>query len=1256
MTFGRNLLITFAACMTLIEPCSAEAWPPLGDNPNFTHLMMDGAQDVGEVFAFAQDSKGFIWIGGKNGLARYDGYRFHIYLNSPTDPQSLSANYIRDIFEDSHGELWVATVNGGVSRLNRDRDNFDRIEYVNGSHSRHDSETIYHVMEDSYGNIWFAGDDGIGLYDRAQKKIVQQLQGSILDKYTVSGIAQDGDNGYAISTAGGFFYWNKHLNQLERFEYKANEPNGLPSNFVRSVITDSAGRIWLAHDKGLSRFDPHSKQFENFIITNAGTKAPGTPVWSIYQDKQNTLWLSTDGNGLMYFDPDTKRMGSYTSSAYPSSLSHSVVRRVFQDKAGDLWMGMFPIGVNHFDRSNNYMSLYNNFVRNREGMFRNQVWAFVEDEKGNLWLGIDSLGLVYFDRKHGTFSQTYEGFDFSKLNFPHTVLSLFKDSHQNLWFGSWAEGVGRLNLKTKQYDLFRTPQGSSKSVFPSRHVWSFMETRDGDIYIGTSGDGFVTYSYTTNEFTTHRRAAEADDKSLMADNVWFMHEGKDGILWMATSGGVLIYYPKTGEYQRYRHDSKDETSVAENRVTSLLEDSKGRMWVSTMGGGLDLWQPATHSFTHLRVNDGLISNSVHGVVEDRKGLLWVSARAGLSAFNADTHQLTNYTEKNWLQKGAFSDGAFLRLSTGELVFGGVNGFNIFDPEKMSTDTTVPPIYFTEFEVLNKPVLPTSADSPLKKSILDTNEIVLNHHQDVFSLAFAALNYRIYDDTRYRYFLEGFDNGWRDATNGNRVTYTHLDAGTYTFKVQASNRPDIWNDNQKSISIIILPAPWRTWWAYSLYVLFALSIGGWYLQAQRNKIRQSNLLNAKLLELDKLKDDFMANTSHELRTPVHGILGMVQALRDEVADELPAAARVKLEIIHACGRRLARLINDILDFSAIKKHELLLHCSCVKLGTLVSAVIAECQIHHANPAIQVDNQLKADLPLVYVDESKATTILHNIIANAFKFTEKGFIGITSLVTETQVCIEVADTGTGIDEKHLESVFASFEQIADSGARQKNGTGLGLAVCKYLAELHGGTLTVRSTLGVGSVFSVSLPRVTQQQLAEYQARQQSSTASAVPAIKASTATQDQAVAPPNIKLAAFYPKAHATNPNDAFVSTMVVDDEPVNRMVLRHMLLRRNHIVYEAVNGQEAVDAIEQGLHCDLVLLDVMMPVMSGIEASEKIRCKYSPEQLPIVFVTAKTQQQDRQQCLLAGGNAFLSKPVTADELLACMDHVFSRKIA
>jgi two-component system, sensor histidine kinase ChiS len=1061
---------------------------------------------------------------------------------------------------------------------------------------------------------------------------------------------------YLFATANGVFLWNKQNNNLEQFLPDANKPNSLPNKTVKVLFQDSYKNIWVGDESGLSRFIPSTKSFEKVLIENIVKEISGISIWKIFEDKNKILWLSTDGNGLMYFNPATGLLGSYSKTASPTSLSSSVSRYALEDKAGDFWIGSFPIGVNHYDRSNSYFSLYNNFIKGKDDIFKNQVWAFSEDKAGNLWLGVDSLGLAYFDRRNNRFSKSYDGFDFSDKGFPNTVLSLLEDNRGNLWCGTWAQGVTRFNLKTKSYTHFN-PKADKGSKFIGDSVWAIIEDNHGDILFATMNDGLIRYNYATDTFTNFRYVNESSN-SMNNNNAWSLFEAKDGRIWIGASRGINIYDPSTKQFIVYQNDPNNPKSLSHNTVQVIFEDSKNRIWIGTVAGGLNLWNPNTQSFTHVRATDGLGNDNVKSITEDSKGVLWIGTSAGITAYNPDNQTLQNYSHKNWLQEGEFSQRSAIKLHTGELAFGGANGFNIFNPQEVTRNEYIGPIYFTELEVFNQPVRAAKENSPIKKDILDAEEIVLTHRESFFSMAFTSINYRVYDDNKYRYKLEGLDSDWHPASPKNRITYTHLDAGTYKLKVMASNNNNLWSAEEKSIKIVLLPAPWATWWAYTIYFLLTISCISWYVIAQRNKIAHEKKLNNKLVELDKLKDDFLANTSHELRTPINGIIGLAEALRDGSAGPQSTAAVNNLGMIVSCGRRLERLINDILDFSKSKQSQFTLDYSCVDVYTLIEEVTNECKPTVIHDAVKIENMLSEDIAAIYADEYRTKHIFYNLMANAIKFTEFGSITITATETSDHINISIKDTGIGIAQEHLEHIYTSFKQLAESGAHTKSGTGLGLSITKYFVDAQGGNLTVESVLGSGSVFTVSLPKATAQQLSE---RKTSSlqtkntfslpngdeetslnTTNSEPKTAAQTSSTEQDILP------CFLPKDSEKKSGVLKTKILVVDDEAVNRMVLRHMLLKHDFIVYEACNGKEVVDAMHQGFKCDLVLLDIMMPKMSGTEACKEIRTRYAFHELPIIFVTAKTQVSDLVECFDVGGNDFLNKPVNREELYARTD--------
>jgi two-component system, sensor histidine kinase ChiS len=1246
-------IIVVALSLLVARFCLAGALGPLGLNPNFSHLMTGSHQSVGEVFAITQDKKGFLWFGGRTGLARYDGYRFNIYTNTPNDSTSIGSNYINDVFEDSVGELWIATQGGGVARLNRELDNFHTYRYEPEINQPRPTGIFKKIYEDEHHNLWILGAQGIALYDREQDTFNRYLHTSLLKDETSTDMLQISASEYLFTTVNGVYLWERETNTIEKFVPDANKIGSLPYAYTRTLFKDSSGNIWIGHEQGLCRYLPSSKTFEPMQTDNMDKKLQGAPVWKITEDKNKILWLSTDGNGLVWFNSATKELGHYNKTTLPSSLLTPVVRNTFQDRAGDLWVSSFPIGINHFDRSNAYFSLFSNFIRGPNDIFINQVWAFSEDTKRNLWVGIDTLGLVYFDRAKNTFTKKYDDFDFSNIGLPNTILSIFEDSRGTIWLGSWAQGIARFNIKTKTREIFN-PRYNKGSKFVGDSVWQIIESQNGDIIFATMNDGFIRYNYDTDSFTNFRHDPN-NTNSINSNNVWSVFETKAGLLWIGTINGASVYDPKTHQFKSYQNDPSDPKSLSHNDVMSFFEDAKGRLWISTTGGGLNLFHPNENTFTQVRAADGLNSDSVLGMLEDNDGMLWVSTRAGLTAFNPDKFTFQNYTSKNWLQEGEFSHGSYLKLSTGELAFGGVNGFNIFDPKNVASNDYSPPIFFTELEILNKPVRPARENSPLKKDILESEKIILTYKESTFSLSFTAINYRVYNDNLYKYKLDGFDSDWHAASRNNKATYSHLDPGTYQFTVMASNNNNLWSDQSKTIEIIVLPAPWQTWWAYCFYIIAIFSCIAWYANVQRKKILHEKQINNRLVEVDKLKDDFLANTSHELRTPINGIIGLTEALQEGSSGPQTQTALNNLGMILACGRRLERLINDILDYSKSKKAEFTLEYTCVNSYQLIHEIVTECRPTIVNNAVKIINNLSSNTPLLYCDSFRTKHIFYNLLANAVKFTEFGSITISAEETDTQLKISIKDTGIGIAEKNLSQIYNSFTQLGESGVHSKNGTGLGLAISKYFVDAQGGALTVDSIVGLGSTFTVSLPKATAQQIVdapEISATIEPKKMFMLNNYEVSVDTKNER--PENLiayeddknGLPIFFPKGYESVL--ALTKILVVDDETVNRMVLRHMLLKHNFVVYEACNGQEAVDAMHKGFKCDLILLDIMMPKMSGLEACKEIRTRYSLNELPIIFVSAKSRVDDLVECLNIEGNDFLSKPVNREELYARLD--------
>lgn len=1221
--------------------CACHAQAPLGNNPNFTSVKITAEQSVGEIVGITQDYKGFIWIVGSAGVSRYDGYRFHTY---PAEWNPLGESFLSDIYEDSYNELWISSPTEGVARLDRLTDTFITYTYNAAEKNTHVQNRYERIYEDDNRVLWFVGLGGVTQFDRQNNKLVRFLDDTPIAEKVIYDMLQIAPNEYIFATNDGIYKWHKVTSTLQHIP-PSDGANRLPSSIVRVLGKDSHGNIWVGHGNGLSQFYPASNTFSNIQIRNDIEGRTGISIWYMFIAPDDTVWLGTDGNGLVYYNPANETYGKYTKNNLSTSLGTTVVRSIYKDNLGDMWIGGYPTGLYHYDKSNNFVSLYSDFIRDPNDVFKNQVWAFVEDKNNNLWLGVDSLGLVYYDRKEAAFRREFEGIDLNDKNIPFSILSLFLDDKNNLWMGSWEQGISRFNLDTKSLTHFN-PQTDTNTAFPANSVWEIYQSSNGNIYFGTMSNGLIRFDGKDDKFTQFR-SDESNPNSIIDNTVWSILEDNTGKLWLATNEGISLFDPTSNTFKSIVHDPQNPESLASDRVMSFLQDSQNRIWVCTLKGGVNLFDPENNSFTHIQEKDGLISNDVKTIVEDNKGTMWISTNKGVSSYNPATGAIINYTEKNWLQKGEFSHGSSLKLQDGKIAFGGAFGFNIINPDLVSSNLYKPPLHLTELIVLNTPILARTKNPIIEKDILETDKITLNHKDSMISLFFTGLNYRVYQENKYQYKLLGFDKTWHYSRGETKAVYTRLGAGNYQFVVKAANNNDIWGEETILANIVVLPAPWLTWWAFGLYAVIIASLIAWYVAAQKDKIKRAEQLNKKLLELDKLKDDFLANTSHELRTPLNGIIGIAESMQEGVSGQLSRDVSQRLSMIVSCSRRLERMINNILDFAKVQKADFSLERECSYVYTLLMDVFTEVNSTAKSGQVHLYNRLSKKLPPVYCDVMRTQQIFYNLLSNALKFTEHGSVTITAHNDQKFVYVQVQDTGIGISEERRGELFSSFTQLSDSGAYTKSGIGLSLTMTKYFVELQGGTLTVESTEGKGSKFHVSLPLASKKQLSSYPTLNDEYTARLRQEVFQQAQNHKKRLPTPNqsreMKIPASFPPNYKKEKEHQHI--LVVDDEAINRMVLREMLLKQGYVVYEASNGQEFVEAINKGYRFDLVLLDIMMPKLSGMEACKQVREFYSPVELPIIFVSAKSQASDVVECFNNNGNDYLSKPVNREELLA-----------
>lgn len=1210
------------------KPASADVSTP---HYSFSHVLPDQVAAIGYINSIAQDADGFMWFGGANGLARYDGYQVRIYRKEDDNSRSLSHSYVNDIFLDADGNLWIAT-RKGINRYDADADSFTRFEVHHDAQTAVNADNIMEIEQTGDGLLWLGTQGGFFRFDVQQ----QQFKG-----YSFGGGEAQDDWVYALVKDNQGMLWLGHQKRgVIRFDPASEtmraygKDEGLMFLDVRELHVDSANNLWAgSYGGGLFMLDTAR---ERFVAVKHDTLEKSAVVWSVLEDRQHNLWIG-DGSAVYVRAPGTTHFARFSyDESEQGSPGNYVVNELFEDAAGDIWLGFFPSGVDVVDR---HASVFNNYryrAGNPNSITEGGVLSAVKDAAGKLWIGA-GYGLNHFDPITEQFTRyQYDPNNQQGLN-GNTVLSLAQDeSTHSLWLGILAGGLNRLDLVTGKFTHY-LPDKNNPDAIRGREPWSVARDNQGYLWIATE-EGLNRFDPRTGKFRYYLPPSEMlDGAQVLYSRVVYVD--RQNRVWVGTITGLYLFDPVSEQFvKRYRHQDGDLSSLGTDFVFVLYEDSRGNFWVGGDGGGLGLLDRDTGKFTTLTSKDGLVDDVIAGIIEDDQGYIWLGTQKGLSRFDYTNKQFRNFDKRHGLGDNLFNRNAPVKLNSGKLFFGNSKGFVTFDPAAISTNQIRPSVVLTDLFVLNKPVEVGPDNSLLNKSLNRTGEIHLTHKDSVITLQFAALNFQMSEENQYAYRLIGFDADWIQAGNKRTATYTNLDAGTYIFEVTAANNDGIWSDKRARLTIHVSPPPWRSGWAYILYALFALLLLLWFLRIQRMRLRyerqqveQERSLVRRLQQVDKLKDEFLANTSHELRTPLNGIIGLAESLLDGASGQLPSQAQYSLRLIAASGQRLSALVNDILDFSKLKNQSIALHKKPIDLRVLVDVVITLSRPLVGVKKIQLNNYIPSDLPAIYADEDRLLQILHNLIGNAVKFTHEGSVNVFAEVKDDQIRVQIADTGIGIPSEHLSDIFQAFHQVDSRIERAYGGTGLGLSITKQLVELHGGTISVESTPEQGSVFSVMLPMSLELPGESLELNTPEASAELVEQI-----VLDQ-------------PDSQVRTDDATYQGhILVVDDDSINRRVLVSHLALRNFRVTEASSGEEAIALVEQLGDVDLVLLDIMMPKMSGYETCKRLRESYRAYELPIIFLTARNQTHDLVMGFEVGANDYLTKPISKEELLARVD--------
>ncbi len=1221
---------SIAHLIVVLFSCSLSA-EELPIDIRFTHMISSKEDVVGEILVLHQDKFGFIWLGGKDGLARFDGYEYEIFRLDLNDPFSISNNVVNAIAEDDEGNLFLGT-NKGLNHFIRETKHFIRYEHDPKNLATMDHPRIISLHKEK-NILWIGTDNGLNSFDIQSKQFVRyprnEDENGLVSRY-VLGIESDGKDTLYISSGWGFKAWNRRTGQIDVYGAPGEPlPEGLPEGQVRTLLVESSGLIWVGTLSGLSLFDPSTKKFKFYPDSEFSLKGKSREIWDIHEDKEGEIWAGTDGIGLLRLDRSKDEFINYSiNSQDDHAISSNVVHTIIEDKVGDIWLGAYPSGVDVIHRDSAVFQVYRNNTRDDKSISWEGVTAIIEDDRLGLWIGTDGGGLNYFDYETNTYKFFLANPSIENTVKSQAIMAILQDSGGQIWLGYWNEGVSRYDPKTDTFFHFETNRNDPNSL-NAPDVFSIVEDRAGDIWIGTMGGGLSKYDPEKNNLVEFRYKDNQED-TLNEDRIWSIIEDKSLNLWLGTSQGLVKVNRENHSSVVYKYDEENDYSISNDFIVSLHEDSKGRLWVGTHGGGLNLFNPDSETFLRIGIKEGLANDIIYQVLEDDEGLLWLSTKKGISSYNPKTKEVRNFNIISGEDSAQFLLGSGVKLRNGDLVFGGISGYVKFDPKRVSINKFIPEIVLTDIKVANSSVEIAGPENILDKNIFLENTLHFNYKQNIFTLYYSALNFRNASNNKYSYMLEGFDENWFQVGNVRSATYTNLDPGVYRFRVKGSNDNDVWNEEGVSIQIIVSPAPWRTWWAYFIYIIAILSGVFWYVYTQRKMIGYQKSMVKSLSEVNKIKDQFIASTSHELRTPLFGIVGLAESLMQDAKPKLSGSEFKSLELIVSSAKRLVIQVNDILDFSSIKKNSLAVSIKAYNLFEITEMVVGILLPTITNEKVKLINKVKKNLPPVSADESRLQQILINLISNALKHTNEGHVCVEAIEKDKEIIIVVEDTGSGIAEDNFDALFQEFKQLDDVNTRKQGGTGLGLSITKRLVELQKGKIWVESDIGKGSKFFFSLP------ISNEKPKSISVSESAVTRVQSFVRSTD--------------PELNETvqlsdSLSDDCHTILIVDDEAVNRIVLKGFMKKKKFKIYEAENGEKALEYFSKGLQIDLVILDVMMPGLSGFEVCEKIRTYKTLCELPVLFITARGQMDDLAKGFAVGGSDFLPKPVDRQELNA-----------
>jgi ligand-binding sensor domain-containing protein/signal transduction histidine kinase/AraC-like DNA-binding protein len=1250
-----------------------------------------------------EDHQGYLW------LAAYDNqvYRFnkrkHTFLavSAILEQKNIHDISFTSTIISSKNFVWLPTFNQGIFRIENKAAEPPKVtRYAAGLKDDYalPSNRINFVHTDKSQNIWIATDQGLAVWQvisGRHKKI--KLPAGFNIKTDITCVAENKQHLWFGTSGGEVFCFDKSLRQFSKKRISEKPINAVllsrdqrrlyfsayaqvitmtvqnaqilrsqapKAENLLSMYEDRTGKLWIEPEEhGVIQYNPGDGRFRYYYQDNDSNFQNMAKEFKVFEDHTGKVWVSLKGGGFGYYHPERNTVDYfYNKPGSADRLFSNSITCSFFDPAGILWIGTRDRGIEKILFQNDDFR-HQHLIKNSLNKSDDDIRGIYSDRDGRTWIASKSGKLVIVEQNKIT-NDIFINAPTAGIGIVYTML---QDRKGNMWLGTKGKGIYKAEsvsgLKNKfKLSNYRNDPKDSGSI-SSNLIYSILEDNRGRIWIGTYEHGLnlvlqdgkkIRFANSLNAFKNYPRGSWYKIRHLA--------ENANGQIWIATTHGLLITDPNGRalhqlQFKQFSKIPGDQTSLGNNDVQYIFNDSKHRVWIATSGGGLNKVssQPGEPpKFKVFTKKDGLPSDYIVSIVEDSNGYLWLATENGLSKFDPEKSVFRNYDSYDGLPKTGFSEASALKLPTGDLIFGCMNGYLIFNPKALTDKKIEAPIAFTNLQVNNQPIDETS----LKTDINDSKEISLRYNQNMISIDFAVLDYRAGNNQAYAYRLQGLDPEWHNVKNQRNATYTNLPPGEYLFQVKSLNNNLYRQIPQKFVRIIIASPPWRTWWAYALYAIFLIVI----LEIVRRIVYTMIRLRHRVAveqQLTELKLNFFTNISHELRTPLTLIANPIEEIFRR--ESLSPRGLEYIDVVRRNTNRMIRFINQLLDFRKAQSGKMTLKVQ----HTEIIAFLKDIGAYFSNISKEknIDLVITSNVQSLYawIDPEKIDIVIYNILSNGFKFSPANTriqMDVNHDPIRNFFTITVTDQGMGVPHERLKDIFELYYELDKASGNTLEGTGIGLALCKEIINSHHGSIEAQNHTGGGLSMIIALKQNKEHfDVAEVHlsgSGEEMTSGSYILAKEGNKPVQKNNLLHQGVLF------QHGKLLSDAPVTAnhlglpllLLVDDNTELRTFLSGQL-EDGYRVMEAKDGKKALQICLE-FNPDLVLSDVMMPEMDGIQMLDQLKNNILTSHIPVILLTAKSSIENQVAGLKYGADYYITKPFHIDFIRAAIDSLLNQR--